>query len=82
MSELTLFTDTGTGHYKASFGHDDMIMAAMQTEFVKNTLQYKILRGEYAADIPQEDNKYYNAFEEIVEHDSYSQRMGGGYRIL
>lgn len=82
MSELTLFTDTGTGHYKASFGHDDMIMAAMQTEFVKNTLQYKILRGEYAADIPQEDNKYYNAFEEIVEYDSYSQRMGGGYRIL
>lgn len=82
MSELTLFTDTGTGHYKASFGHDDMIMAAMQTEFVKNTLQYKILHGEYAADIPQEDNKYYNAFEEIVEYDSYSQRMGGGYRIL
>lgn len=82
MSELTLFTDTGTGHYKASFGHDDMIMAAMQTEFVKNTLQYKILRSEYAADIPQEDNKYYNAFEEIVEYDSYSQRMGGGYRIL
>jgi hypothetical protein len=82
MSELTLFTDTGTGHYKASFGHDDMIMAAMQTEFVKNTLQYKILRGEYAADIPQEDNKYYNAFEEIVEYNSYSQRLGGGYRIL
>ena len=37
------FVDDGTQHYKASFGHDDIVMSAIQSEFVRATLQYKIL---------------------------------------
>ncbi len=65
MTELSNFIDDGSNHYKASFGHDDLVMAAMQTEFVKNTLQYKIMREEYNADSPIIDDKYYNPFEDI-----------------
>ena len=42
-SEILSFINDGTNHYKASFGHDDMVMASIQLEFVKNTLQYKLL---------------------------------------
>lgn len=82
MSELSNFIDDGTNHFKASFGHDDLVMAAIQTEFVRNTLQYKILREEYTADTPVEDNIYYNAFDEStfmqieIEADMYSKRFG------
>lgn len=44
--ELQNFSDTGNGHYKASFGHDDMVMTGVQLEFAKQTLQYKLLYDE------------------------------------
>ena len=50
MMELDKFTDDGTGHYRASFGHDDMVMAQVQLEFVKETLQYKLMRSSFDSD--------------------------------
>lgn len=48
MIELGNFTDSGgTGHYSASFGHDDMVMTSVQLEGVKGTLRYKTLRAEF-----------------------------------
>ena len=63
MTELEKFTDAGAGHYKASFGNDDMVMAQIQLEFVKVTLQYKLLRSEYDSLSNKEDSMYYNAYE-------------------
>lgn len=45
--ELGNFNDDGTGHYKAVFGHDDIIMAMVQLMFVKNTIQYKSLKNDF-----------------------------------
>ena len=48
MNELGNFTDSsGSGKWCASFGHDDMVMASVQLEGVKNTLKYKTMRGEF-----------------------------------
>lgn len=63
MTELDKFTNDGTGHYKASFGNDDMVMAQIQLEFAKETLQYKLLRAEYDSVSNKEDSMYYNAYE-------------------
>lgn len=63
MIELSNFSDDGTGHYKASFGHDDMVMASVQLEFVKRTLQYKMLRDDFASGAAPVDDNIYNAFE-------------------
>lgn len=63
MSELGNFVDDGTNHFKASFGHDDLVMAAIQTEFVKNTLQYKILRDDFTMGLQPTNNDIYNPFE-------------------
>lgn len=49
--ELGNFNDDGTGHYKAVFGHDDMIMTMVQLTFVKETLQYKLLKNEFDANM-------------------------------
>ena len=78
MIELSNFSDDGSGHYKASFGHDDLVMAAVQTEFVKSTLQYRIMRDEFASGMmPVDDNKYYNPFEtvDIDVMDYYNENL-------
>lgn len=49
MVELNNFSDTGNGHYKAAFGHDDMVMAEVQLTFVRETLQYKLFKDEFEA---------------------------------
>lgn len=41
-NELYRFCNDGTNHYKAQGTHDDMVMAQIQLEFVRKTLQYKI----------------------------------------
>lgn len=64
MTELDKFCDDGTGHFKASFGHDDMVMAMIQLEFVKATLQYKFLKELFDSQISKEDEVYYNAFDD------------------
>ena len=84
-NELLTFIDDGTGHYKASVGHDDMVMASVQLEFVRATLQYKIMRGEFGSgvEIAAPDENIYNPFEtspyqfnqsymDMVREESYS----------
>jgi hypothetical protein len=84
MAELGNFVDDGRQHYKASFGHDDIVMSAIQSEFVRATLQYKILRDEFTAGMQPTNENVYNAFEEpmelYMEKDPYMNRLGG-YRI-
>ena len=86
MTELGNFVDDGTNHFKASFGHDDLVMAGIQTEFVRNTLQYKILRDEFTMGLQPSNENVYNPFEDIMfeqiemESDIYSRRLGG-YRV-
>jgi hypothetical protein len=87
FNELNNFTDDGTGHYKAAFGHDDIMMTSIQTEFVRSTLQYKILRSEFESNYnaPVQNDNIYNPFEDTLydlqERDIYSNRLGG-YRIM
>ena len=67
MVELNNFQDDGSGHYKAIFGHDDMVMAEVQLTFVTETLQYKLFKEEFEAgvDAVLPDN-IYNPFEETI----------------
>ena len=88
MNELSNFSDDGTGHYKASFGHDDMVMASVQLEFVKQTIQFKILLDEYFSGSTPVDDNIYNPFEnplewEYIDND-YSNNTSRleGYRVL
>ena len=54
--ELQNFCDDGSGHYKASYGHDDMVMTAIQLEFVKKTLQYKMMREDFDDKVVKEED--------------------------
>ena len=54
--ELQNFCDDGSGHYKASYGHDDMVMTAIQLEFVKRTLQYKMMREDFDDKVVKEED--------------------------
>lgn len=88
--ELGNFNDDGTGHYKAIYGHDDMVMSAVQMEFVKETLQYKLIKQEFDSNIafvsPTEE--YYNPFESSLTFDieeemrSINASRLGGYQVL
>lgn len=50
-NELTNFCDSkGNGTYKASFGHDDFVMAELQLEAVFKTVQWKNFIEDYWAD--------------------------------
>lgn len=69
VSELTNFCNDGKEHYKASFGHDDIVMTSVQLEFAKDTLQYKMMREEYDALIESSTS----APTEYI--DSYSAEM-------
>jgi hypothetical protein len=84
MTELGNFVDDGTNHYKASFGHDDIVMSAIQTEFVRATLQYKILRDDFTMGLQPTNENVYNPFEEnwsdLIEENINTNRLGG-YRI-
>jgi hypothetical protein len=76
MVELNNFSDTGNGKYAAAFGHDDMVMAEVQLTFVRETLQYKMLRDEFeaGADIAMPDT-IYNAFEAFDPFMNYRDVM-------
>ena len=71
--ELGNFNDDGTGHYKAVFGHDDIIMTMVQLMFVKNTIQYKSLKSDFDSLIinPQESAAY-NIYEQPWENTLYN----------
>ena len=57
-----IFNDDGTGHYKAVFGHDDLVMTMVQMTFVKNTLQYQMMKNDFDSQIEiqqhQQDSNY------------------------
>lgn len=76
MLELQNFSDDGTGHYKASYGHDDMVMCAVQLEFVKNTLQFKLMRDEFDQGQTKEDDTVWNPYD---ENDYIEQEASSGW---
>lgn len=97
MIELNNFSDDGSGHYSAAFGHDDMVMAEVQLTFVRETLQYKLLRDEFESgfELTAPDN-IYNPFESAMDvytptyipqtsydvYDDYTRLQNDAYRRL
>lgn len=79
MIELNNFSDDGNGRYSAAFGHDDMVMAEVQLTFVKETLQYKLLKDEFESgfELTVPDNMY-NPFESSMDNFG-TQWMPNGY---
>lgn len=71
MIELSNFTDKGNGTYAAAFGHDDMVMAEIQLTFVRETLQYKLLKDDFEErfNVELPDN-IYNPYE--LNFDPYN----------
>jgi hypothetical protein len=82
MVELSNFSDDGTGHYKASFGHDDMVMACVQLEFVKQTLQYIVMRDDFSMGVAPMDDNVYNPFETPFEWEYQQQDLTGNLSRL
>lgn len=76
MIELNNFSDNGNGKFAAAFGHDDMVMAEVQLTFVRETLQYKLLKDEFeaGANITLSDT-IYNAFEAFDPYAGYRDIM-------
>ena len=54
--EIDNFNNDGTGHYRAAYGHDDMVMSLMQLVFVRETLQYRLLLQEAKDEIEAADD--------------------------
>ena len=75
MIELNNFSDIGNGKYAAAFGHDDMVMAEVQLTFVRETLQYKLLKDEFEAGANFMSDDVYNAFEIFDPYSSGYQEM-------
>lgn len=95
MIELNNFSDDGSGHYSAAFGHDDMVMSEVQLTFVRNTLQYKLLRDEFESGYDVVNDNVYNPFESSFDmynsvipytsydiHDEYTDIKNDMYRRL
>lgn len=78
--ELGNFNDDGTGHYKAVFGHDDLVMTMVQLTFVKNTLQYKMMKSDFDSQIePQQSQQdsNYDIYAEPWGEDIYDLDVKG-----
>ena len=78
--ELGNFNDDGTGHYKAVFGHDDLVMTMVQLTFVKNTLQYKMMKSDFDSQIePQQSqpDSNYDIYDEPWGEDIYDLDVKG-----
>ena len=75
MNELNNFVDKGNGTFAASFGHDDMVMAEVQVSFVRDTLQYKLLKNDFeeSAQVELPENLYnpYDMLDEYRAADYY-----------
>ena len=78
--ELGNFNDDGTGHYKAVFGHDDLVMTMVQMTFVKNTLQYQMMKNDFDSQITitqsQQDSNY-DIYDEPWGEDIYDLDIKG-----
>lgn len=77
MVELNNFTDKGNSTFSAAFGHDDLVMAAVQLTFVKETLQYKLLKDDFEESVGFVADNVYNPFESIVDTMNYNYGYGG-----
>ncbi len=64
--ELLNFEDSsGNGTYKASFGHDDLVMAQMQICMVQPSLNFKYFAEEYGSQDENISKEAYNPYEEM-----------------
>lgn len=63
MVELNNFSNDN-GKFAAAFGHDDMVMAEVQLTFVRETLQYKLMKDDFETsyNIISTSDTVYNAF--------------------
>jgi hypothetical protein len=77
MVELNNFTDKGNSTFSAAFGHDDLVMAAVQLTFVKETLQYKLLKDDFEDSIGYVDDNVYNPFETTMDRMMYNSGYMG-----
>lgn len=72
ISELQNFEDDrGNGSYRASYGHDDIIMTLVQIPLLQNTAKYK----DFCEDIELNNNKS----EYSRELDNNIQNLGNSY---
>ena len=76
MIELNNFSDNGNDKFAAAFGHDDMVMAEVQLTFVRETLQYKLLKDEFEVghNISESDT-IYNHFAAFDPYNNYREVM-------
>jgi hypothetical protein len=74
MVELNNFTDKGNSTFSAAFGHDDLVMASVQLTFVKETLQYKLLKDDFEESVGFAADNVYNPFEN--QYDIMMQNTG------
>ena len=72
MVELNNFTDKGNSTFSAAFGHDDLVMAAVQLTFVKETLQYKLLKDDFEDAVGFVSDNVYNPFETAADSLLYN----------
>lgn len=77
MVELNNFTDKGHSTFSAAFGHDDLVMAAVQLTFVKETLQYKLLKDDFEESAGFVPDNVYNPFETVIDTMNYTYGYGG-----
>lgn len=71
IGELENFEDkNGNGTYKASYGHDDIIMTFVQLPLLKQTVKYKDIIGEYSilsstdTFSENDDSDFYNIYDD------------------
>lgn len=71
IGELENFEDkNGNGTYKASYGHDDIIMTFVQLPLLKQTVKYKDIIGEYSilsssdTFTDNDDSDFYNIYDD------------------
>ena len=82
VNELTNFCDTkGTNVYKATFGHDDLVMAQMQVEFVKDSLSFKNLKDDFSmyCKTGNTGGATYNPWEALWGNAAMPVPSGGGW---
>ena len=64
MMELKNFAQS-TDTYKASFGHDDIVMAQAQLVLAQESLQFKYMKEEFEANEGITNDKYVNFYDNI-----------------
>ena len=80
MNELTNFSEIGNNKYAAAFGHDDMVMTEVQLTFVRETMQYKLLKDEFDVGSNADSDNIYNPYENLGIQNPYeTYYMSLGY---